>query len=185
MLTRDPKFLSLLEDFKSQLRTEYGFPLNPSLGKVFDQLKATLPEKVPLSKSSYLLDLPKWFGDIYEAVFGAIWLDQNQSLSKFWEIAGPQLKPLMRFESHRKEERFKSLNPRKFLDEKAEKFKADEPQKLTSEGLGKRWADCQGIFKKIFELLAFLPFTQRSNARVFQIACRRKSCSFRKIRRQS
>ena len=40
MLTRDPKFLSLLEDFKAQLRTDYGFPLNPSLGKVFDQLKA-------------------------------------------------------------------------------------------------------------------------------------------------
>ena len=164
MLTREPKFLSLLEDFKAQLRTDYGFPLNPSLGKVFDQLKArdsstaqcdrghnwsidqvrrslikaTLPEKVQLSKSNYLLDLPKWFGDIYEAVFGAIWLDQNQSLSKFWEIAGPQLKPLMRFESHRKEERFKSLNPRKFLDEKADKFKADEPQKLTSEGMGER-----------------------------------------------
>lgn len=79
--------------------------------------------------------MPKWFGDIYEAVFGAIWLDQNQSLSKFWEIAGPQLKPLMKFDSHRKEERFKSLNPRKFLDEKADKFRADEPRKLTSEGM--------------------------------------------------
>ena len=82
--------------------------------------------------------MPKWFGDIYEAVFGAIWLDQNQSLSKFWEIAGPQLKPLMKFDSHRKEERFKSLNPRKFLDEKADKFRADEPRKLTSEGMDER-----------------------------------------------
>ena len=40
----------------------------------------------------------------------------------------------MKFDSHRKEERFKNLNPRKFLDEKADKFRAEEPRKLTSEG---------------------------------------------------
>ena len=92
--------------------------------------------------------MPKWFGDIYEAVFGAIWIDQNQSLSKFWEIAGPQLKPLMKFDSHRKEERFKSLNPRKFLDEKADKFRADEPRKLTSEGMDEQTVIYQTVKTK-------------------------------------
>ena len=55
MLTRDPKILSLLEDFKAQLRTNYGLPLNPSLQRVFDQLKATLPELGFLNTSGKII----------------------------------------------------------------------------------------------------------------------------------
>ena len=94
----------------------------------------------------------------------------------------------MKFDSHRKEERFKNLNPRKFLDEKADKFSAEEPRKLTSEGMDELESNLSGTsgrpckiqlfcdrdfsFQKIpgYEIHLIL-FTRKSNIRVFQITC--------------
>ena len=80
-----------------------------------------VPKKASALRSPYLLDIPKWFGDVYEAVFGAIWLDSGQSLSTVREILLSQIKHLMPFEiddtSGLSKLSFKRLNPRKYLDQ--------------------------------------------------------------------
>ena len=70
----------------------------------------------------------------------------------------------MKFDSHRKEERFKNLNPRKFLDEKADKFRAEEPRKLTSEGTDELennlsyWEDVSKSNDFVIEISVFRKF---------------------------
>lgn len=79
-LTSDNRKLYQLEYFKLQLAVEDGIPLNPDLERVMSIYN--LPQKASTDRSAYLLDVPKWFGDMYEALFGAIWLDCDQSLSQ-------------------------------------------------------------------------------------------------------
>jgi len=89
--TSDPKKLYQLEYFKLQLATVDGIPLNPDLARVMNVYG--LPEKA--LDSEYFLDVPKWFGDLYEALFGAIWLDCDQSLHDAWQIIRENLEPVM------------------------------------------------------------------------------------------
>ena len=62
----------------------------------------------------------KWFGDFYEAFFGAVWLDCDQSLSVAWEIIRPNLEPFMNLDEMRDgKEYLQDLNPiRKLLAHK-------------------------------------------------------------------
>ena len=61
--------------------------------------------------SPYLLDVPKWFGDFYEAFFGALWLDCDQSLSVIWNIIQPHLKPFMNLDKIDGKKYLEDLNP--------------------------------------------------------------------------
>ena len=120
-LTLNSKLLSQFEDFKSHLGTKRGIPLNPDLNKIIDSYIPSNIIKAPVLNSRYLLDVPKWFGDIFEAVFGLVWLDQNQSLSKFWKTLKPFLNALgsdqkRLMELGVGEQKFESLNPRKHCE---------------------------------------------------------------------
>ena len=111
-LLSDAKKLYDVEWFKLQLATEGGCPLNPDLERVMAKFKDSgLPVKVSPKRSPYLLDVPKWFGDLYEALFGAIWLDCDQSLSRAWNIIKPNLEPVMSIDSRMGREFVEQLNP--------------------------------------------------------------------------
>ena len=121
------KELSQFEDFKSHLGTHRGIPLNPDLEKIIQPYLPCDLLKAPVLKSRYLLDVPKWFGDIFEAIFGYIWLDQHQSLPRFWNTLKPLLKPLMELEAG--EQTFKNLNPRKHCEKEGKV--TEKVEKLT------------------------------------------------------
>ena len=136
-LTTNRKQLSQLEDLKRQLATKYGIALNPDLHRVLEEYG--IPKKAKKLQSPYLLDVPKWFGDIYEAVFGAIWLDQRQSLHKVRKILFSQIQHLMPIDldtsSGISKITFKVLNPRRYCEQLGKVHVPQKCPKLTDTNL--------------------------------------------------
>merc|ERR1712037_45924 len=129
-----------LEQFKNLLnKPKRGVPLNPDLKRVLKKAnwKNKTEERAGPYSCPYLLDIPKRFGDVFESMFGAVWLDCNQCLPEIWDIYKSKIIPIMGIDGNKpyNPEFINKLNPRREIGKRLYRLEpttSSKPVKLNT-----------------------------------------------------